>query len=747
VSGTGVISGTPLLKADPASVSPPAPIPLIEIEKFAGPVGVCEEGNMAGMETLKYNLPTRSSSWQFCYVGTVPLTSQECLSQVKMVDESHNGIGTYDVTTGAEELCPGDVVYIPGPVDEDGLEEEVEPEDVVISGVGVDSGNPAGGRDDAGVIPPTPVPEIAIVKYAGPSDKQCGVDMDAFEDITYNLPTRTSSWRYCYEVYVPDTPNGECLYAVLMSDNDAPNGIGSAHPITTGSDLADATTTQICPGGPSVFVAGPEDADGLESTEGPFDAEVSGVGVYSGISVSAVNPATVVPPTPVPLVEVKKYAGPINKCGVNMNPMADDTYNLPSRTESWQYCYKVSVPASSEECLYAMSMTDDAPSVSANNPIAVPDIYLSLDEMMCPGDERYVSAAEISGLTSTEGPFNVTVVGKGVISDTTVSDTDPATVVPPPPVPVIEVLKYAGPVGKCGVDMDGMEDVMFNLTRPDTEWEYCYVAAVPITSEECLYNVFMSDPAPIGGTKGIDIIVPGTMCKDDLPLYFSGSSHVGLEEREGPFDVTITGTGVESGKIVTYSDDASVIPYVPPPCLIDMGNTDEDVCPFNPEFDAVTVLHIKTDNNDIIPEDLDPSSLVYEMAFSGSAAAPEVSFKVNSPFDFDTDFYVQYHTKAIASLSGALDPACDSYISEPGCNAAATKITAGCIEGASGVPFALVSVFFISEDSMFKNGGDGVSPYECCDIPDADKSKPIIEYSFKVACGCPTTERLLRGGM
>jgi len=328
--------------------------------------------------------------------------------------------------------------------------------------------------------------------------------------------------------------------------------------------------------------------------------------------------------------------------------------------------------------------------------------------------------------------------------------------------PVVDVKKYAGPVGQCAAGMmTGLQDVLYTLPLSSSSWQYCYVVTVPSTSQECLYQMSMVDPAPIGGiSSGSPIAVTSStsdadmMCPGDV-RYFPGRVVQGLTAQEGPFDATVTGKGVLSLKTVSDVDPASVTPPPVPPtpapvtltmaptrCPMDMGKVDTTICPF---IDAVDVIEIKADNNRIIPENLDPSSIFYDLKFVGTAEAPEVSFKIDNPFDFEVDMYIQYHSKAKASTSGALDPACVGRLEEPACNPSATSITAGCIKGST-TPFTLVSVFFISENSLFGDGSSEVTPYECCPIPSSDLQLPIIQYTFKVLCECPVTSRqLLRG--
>ena len=364
---------------------------------------------------------------------------------------------------------------------------------------------------------------------------------------------------------------------------------------------------------------------------------------------------------------------------------------------------------------------------------------------------------------------------------------------PTPIIPQIKIVKYAGPPGSCSAGGVGnLQDNMYTVPDSTSSWCYCYEISVPSTSGECLFNVQMKDTSPVGGTAGGNYIAVtnstggGTLCPGTT-VFVEGSSHPGsaVPEGEGPINATVVGTGQLTLQSVTDSNPAGVnvpaptpapvqptpapvrptpapvrptpapvrptpAPVAPTPapvaqCSINMGKTESTICPSN---GIISTLQVKSENNKVIPSNLDPSSIFYDLAFSGTAAAPEVSFKIDSPFDFNVDMFVQYHKKVAGSTAGALDPACATKLQEPGCNPSATPITAGCIKKPDGESFALVSVYFISSNSMFgTGGGSSVSPYQCCQVPASDAAKPIIEYTFKVLCSCPTSipSRLLRG--
>ena len=197
------------------------------------------------------------------------------------------------------------------------------------------------------------------------------------------------------------------------------------------------------------------------------------------------------------------------------------------------------------------------------------------------------------------------------------------------------------------------------------------------------------------------------------------------------------------------------VPTCPHPpcgdCPYLVGDTDSTICP---DQDVIVLYGVKSDDNRIVPAGLDPSSIFYDLKFKGNSSSPEVSFKIDNPFDFAVDMLIQYHFHPKGSTKGGLDTNCTSRLNEPGCVPQSPSITAGCLNigggvtaGAGVVPFAMVSVIFISDNPSLGSGGTDVEPYECCPIPTGDLTKPMVEYTFKILCACPTTSRKLRRGV
>jgi hypothetical protein len=130
------------------------------------------------------------------------------------------------------------------------------------------------------------------------------------------------------------------------------------------------------------------------------------------------------PETPTPEIKIVKYAGPPGSCsGSGVSSLEDDLYTVPSTSDDWAYCYEISIPTSSGECLYDVQMNDPAP-IGGLQTYSVTETSV----LMCPGDIIYVSGSTISGSLAPEGSINATVVGTGYYSGQEVTDEDPAAV-------------------------------------------------------------------------------------------------------------------------------------------------------------------------------------------------------------------------------------------------------------------------------------------------------------------------------
>jgi len=125
--------------------------------------------------------------------------------------------------------------------------------------------------------------------------------------------------------------------------------------------------------------------------------------------------------------------------------------------------------------------------------------------------------------------------------------------------------KYAGPPGMCsedGITTSSMQDNIFSVASAMTNFIYCYVISVPTTSQECLYDIVLNDPARIGGTNGPQVITQRheLLCPGQK-LFISGNvSRLRKVASEGMVVATVEGYGQYSGNRRMSQDGAGVFP-------------------------------------------------------------------------------------------------------------------------------------------------------------------------------------------
>jgi hypothetical protein len=197
----------------------------------------------------------------------------------------------------------------------------------------------------------------------------------------------------------------------------------------------------------------------------------------------------------------------------------------------------------------------------------------------------------------------------------------------------------------------------------------------------------------------------------------------------------------ESSEVATSAATPEPSP-APTHCSMNMGVTGATLC--DNDQNGVVLIEKKTGNDIVILSGYDVSQIIYDISTSDDNVAPMVTFKVDNPFLFPVDMYVQHHKKV--GSHGAMDPACDKELQQPGCDLLADNITSACITPGTATPFSIVSIFFVSTDSSF-GAGSGVEPYACCDQEASTVGDPIVEYTFKILCACPLVDarRRLRG--
>jgi len=177
-------------------------------------------------------------------------------------------------------------------------------------------------------------------------------------------------------------------------------------------------------------------------------------------------------------------------------------------------------------------------------------------------------------------------------------------------------------------------------------------------------------------------------------------------------------------QLETEDKDIVVYDYKDDECetLKDFRDTGDSKCP---GADIVKLLRTKGDEP--LPEDTD---ILYDIAFG----AGTVSFKVNNPFKANAEAFVAHEKKA---LEGFLDPTCDAASLTPSPCMDDFSVEVACLDYDDVEPFALVSVYFASVAVSPLNEQAVIQ--KCCDAEEYAPAVGIVEYTFEIKCGCPTT--------
>lgn len=129
-----------------------------------------------------------------------------------------------------------------------------------------------------------------------------------------------------------------------------------------------------------------------------------------------------------PKIELKKYAGPVGKCSAaGIAELFDENYTLPTATSEWQYCYVVSVPKTSKECLYKVTISDPM-LVLGSLGDGLMNVTTGNTDFLCPGDVKYIEGEVEKGLERYEAPSEAKVAALGILSLKSVYDLDYAGV-------------------------------------------------------------------------------------------------------------------------------------------------------------------------------------------------------------------------------------------------------------------------------------------------------------------------------
>lgn len=188
--------------------------------------------------------------------------------------------------------------------------------------------------------------------------------------------------------------------------------------------------------------------------------------------------------------------------------------------------------------------------------------------------------------------------------------------------------------------------------------------------------------------------------------------------------------------------DPNNIIYDPPvlPDLCDersqfKASCNETACPNSPGG-IVKVLG----SSDELPADKD---IIYGISLGDYNRDDDigrtVKFHVSSPFKDEVDVFLRYEKK-VGLIAN--NPACDRFESN---YCGPNEIEVGCIEFPNVPPFAVVDLYFVSNEDSFilGNASPDTEVEKCCYPPSekyADQGYKIVKYSFEIQCTCPERE-------
>lgn len=114
-----------------------------------------------------------------------------------------------------------------------------------------------------------------------------------------------------------------------------------------------------------------------------------------------------------------------------------------------------------------------------------------------------------------------------------------------------------GPPNLCNATgIQGLYDVEY-IVPPNTTWSYCYVIHIPTESEECIYDITLTDSPPLGAgqrnvTTPSELVCPGEM------KYIAGPTRSFSQAPEAYSDAIVQGYGYYSGTLVSSKDGSAV---------------------------------------------------------------------------------------------------------------------------------------------------------------------------------------------
>jgi len=114
-----------------------------------------------------------------------------------------------------------------------------------------------------------------------------------------------------------------------------------------------------------------------------------------------------------------------------------------------------------------------------------------------------------------------------------------------------------------------------------------------------------------------------------------------------------------------------------------------------------------------------------------------VKFRVDNPFVNKADIYVRYDEKVGEYM---MNPVCATMLDTAGCDPKAPEIVVGCFENEGADSFALVDIYFVSNEDPFiiDNAAPDIEVHECCRPLDVYKEPGYgtIMYTFEIQCNC-----------
>lgn len=269
----------------------------------------------------------------------------------------------------------------------------------------------------------------------------------------------------------------------------------------------------------------------------------------------------------------------------------------------------------------------------------------------------------------------------------------------------------------------------------------CGVNSFPVSLTGSIVWVFPSkaDVHVIG-----DYELMGSFVKPKGNVVFSTAGHSGRMIVGG--DLTIDGLVTElhnyeyepvSHPLPLGDDLGKICEMQPvPPCneTVYKTMTSEQACPSKPEG-VVNLIKSTAD----LPEG---EPIIYNIIIEPPKddGAHTVKFQVDNPFMNYTDIYVK-HSKKVGKYG--MDPVCESMPFTAGCEPDAPLIEVSCHEYDGVDPFALVSVYFASNEDAYvmDHAAQGTEIDKCCHPPSEylEGGYGIIKYTFEIQCACPET--------